>query len=184
MLLSRQRHNETGQRDSWFLWFIFTLKPLESLETKVVDLTLKRRNFLQALTLSIKQNYKTQKLSTLSEHLYFSDKAIATFVSSEIGGRWPRRYQPPVLTPRFYFTCIRTQHFSITKCWNMLPTVWNRSIFWHNKSLQLQCYYTFCCSFFTTFLIEKTFLRKECKEQSIVCIRAWMFINKIVLVVK
>ena len=34
-----------------------------------------------------------------------------------------------------------------------------------------------------TFLFEKTFLRKECKEHSIVCLSALMIINKIVLVV-
>ena len=34
-----------------------------------------------------------------------------------------------------------------------------------------------------TFLFEKRFLRKECKEQSIFCITALVFIDKIVLVV-
>ena len=33
------------------------------------------------------------------------------------------------------------------------------------------------------FLFEKRFLRKECKEHSIVCITALVIINKIVLVV-
>ena len=36
---------------------------------------------------------------------------------------------------------------------------------------------------YVTFLFEKIFLRKECKEHSIVCISALMVINKIVLVV-
>ena len=36
---------------------------------------------------------------------------------------------------------------------------------------------------YVTFLFEKRFLRKECKEHSIVCINALMIINKIVLVV-
>ena len=36
---------------------------------------------------------------------------------------------------------------------------------------------------YVTFLFEKTFLRKECKEHSIVCMSALMIINKIVLVV-
>ena len=36
---------------------------------------------------------------------------------------------------------------------------------------------------YVTFLFEKTFLLKECKEHSIVCISALMIINKIVLVV-
>ena len=35
---------------------------------------------------------------------------------------------------------------------------------------------------YVTFLFEKIFLRKECKEHSIVCISALMTINKIVLV--
>ena len=35
---------------------------------------------------------------------------------------------------------------------------------------------------YVTFLFEKKFLRKECKEHSIVCISALMIINKIVLV--
>jgi len=35
---------------------------------------------------------------------------------------------------------------------------------------------------YVTFLFEKIFLRKECKEHSIVCISALMIINKIVLV--
>ena len=36
---------------------------------------------------------------------------------------------------------------------------------------------------YVTFLFEKRFLRKQCKEHSIVCISALMIINKIVLVV-
>ena len=36
---------------------------------------------------------------------------------------------------------------------------------------------------YVTFLFEKMFLRKECKEHSIVCISALMINNKIVLVV-
>ena len=36
---------------------------------------------------------------------------------------------------------------------------------------------------YVTFLFEKRFLRKECKEHSIVCISALMIKNKIVLVV-
>ena len=36
---------------------------------------------------------------------------------------------------------------------------------------------------FGRFSLKKRFLRKECKEQSIVCISALMIINKIVLVV-
>ena len=36
---------------------------------------------------------------------------------------------------------------------------------------------------YVTFLLKKRFLRKECKEHSIVCISALMIINKIVLVV-
>ena len=36
---------------------------------------------------------------------------------------------------------------------------------------------------YVTFLFEKRFLRKECKEHSIVCISALMIIDKIVLVV-
>ena len=36
---------------------------------------------------------------------------------------------------------------------------------------------------YVTFLFEKTFLRKECKEHSIVCMSVLMIINKIVLVV-
>ena len=36
---------------------------------------------------------------------------------------------------------------------------------------------------YVTFLFEKRFLQKECKEHSIVCISALMIINKIVLVV-
>ena len=35
---------------------------------------------------------------------------------------------------------------------------------------------------YATFLFEKTFLRKECKEHSIVCMSALLIINKIVLV--
>ena len=79
---------------------MFTLKPLEPLETKVVDLLLKRRTFLRALTIKINQNYTTQKFSTFSEHLYSnekptatiilycSEKTTATFVSSQIDDRW------------------------------------------------------------------------------------------------
>ena len=36
---------------------------------------------------------------------------------------------------------------------------------------------------YVTFLFEKRFLRKECKEHSIVCITAFVIIDKIVLVV-
>ena len=36
---------------------------------------------------------------------------------------------------------------------------------------------------YVTFLFEKRFLRKECKEHSIVCISALLIINKIALVV-
>ena len=36
---------------------------------------------------------------------------------------------------------------------------------------------------YVTFLFEKRFLRKECKEHSIVCINTLMIINNIVLVV-
>ena len=36
---------------------------------------------------------------------------------------------------------------------------------------------------YVTFLFEKTFVLKECKEHSIVCMSALMIINKIVLVV-
>ena len=46
----RQRHSETVQHDSWFLWFMFKLKPLESLEAKIVDLQLKMIS-LMAVTL-------------------------------------------------------------------------------------------------------------------------------------
>ena len=37
---------------------------------------------------------------------------------------------------------------------------------------------------YVTFLFEKRFLRKECKEHSIVCITALVIIDKIVLVVR
>ena len=46
--------------------------------------------------------------------------------------------------------------------------------------------YSICLQIHTdyvTFLFEKRFLRKECKEHSIVCITAFVIIDKIVLVV-
>ena len=46
----------------------------------------------------------------------------------------------------------------------------------HSICLQIQADYV-------TFLFEKRFLRKECKEHSIVCISVPMIINKIVLIV-
>ena len=46
------------------------------------------------------------------------------------------------------------------------------------NSLCLQIYTNY-----VTFLFEKRFLRKECKEHSIVCITALVIIDKIVLVV-
>ena len=46
----------------------------------------------------------------------------------------------------------------------------------HSICLQIQADYV-------TFLLEKRFWRKECKEHSIVCISVPMIINKIVLIV-
>ena len=59
---------------------MFTLKPLESSETKVVNPLLKRRKFLWVLTIYINQNYRMQKLSTFSEHVYSGEKVTATIV--------------------------------------------------------------------------------------------------------
>ena len=49
-----------------------------------------------------------------------------------------------------------------------------------------KCLYSTCLQIhadYVAFLFEKRFLRKECKEHSIVCISALMIVNKIVLVV-
>ena len=58
--------------------YVFTLKPLESSETKVVNLLLKRRKFSRVLTIWINQDYRMQKLSTFSEHLSSGEKVTAT----------------------------------------------------------------------------------------------------------
>ena len=86
---------------STVLWFMFTLDPYLAqglLEIKVVDFLLKRRKFLRALTIWIKQNYRTHKLRRFSkhfDHLYStsSEKMTAMFPSGQndsLAGKWTK----------------------------------------------------------------------------------------------